>query len=383
MRTIKAKKTIKNGKVWHRVILPKSEDNPKPKQRWFRGKEGAEAFARELNEARSGQIRELAGLTLSERLLIAQAIRKAGNAQGVFDCVMMHADSLQLQKKSLFHVARECVLAKVAAGCRPAYLTPFELMMDRFVKHCGSDTLMSAVTLENVESFVSAPKMIVKGKERVPAGLPASWTRRARWIDLRTLFSFAVSRGYARTNLAEKLQPIRIDAKPPEILRPTQLRILLKNTAEKYPHLIPYVALCLFGGLRASEAQRVTWSNIGPEFIDLSSTMTKGRRRRLVTINPTLRAWLNLNGDLPIAETRARKLRDLLEPWPKNGLRHSFVSYSYVLHGAKQTSIEAGHSEDILHANYRQLVTRKAAEEFWALTPEVVLNNVIPLDVAA
>lgn len=381
MRTIKAHPAKKNGRIWHRVIEPASETNPKPKQHWYRSKERADAFARTVNASRGSKLREVPLLNDSDQLLMAQALTKAGSAQKVFDAVMMYADKIVAERKPVAQVVKECVRAKAEAGCRPAYITPFELMLDRFALHCGAKTL-DKVTVADVEAFINAPKVRVSGKNRVPDGPPSQWTRRARWIDLRTFFSFSLSRGYARENLAEKLEPIQIDHKAPEILRPSTVKDLLSKVHSKTPHLIPYVALCLFGGLRPQEAQRVTWSDVQADFVVMSSAATKTRRRRLVTLNPTLRAWLALGGDLPVTEPRARKVRDLIERWPKNGLRHSFVSYHYALHGGKETAREAGHSEDILHAHYRELVTKKAAEDFWGLTPTVVLGNVIALPAA-
>lgn len=381
MRNIKSNPATKNGKTWHRVIVPASPDNPKPKHRWFRSKQQADSFARSLNEDRGVRIRELHALDGRGKMLLAEALTKAGSAELVFECVMLHAEKLKLERRPVEEVARECLASKLQSGCRASYLTPFELMLDRFVKFVGPSKAMHQITRIDLQSFVSSPKVKVVGKNRVPDGLPTPWTRRARTIDLRTLFSFALSRGYVRENLAEKLDPIHIDHKAPEILRPAQAKALLFDVHAQQPHLIPYVALCLFGGLRPLEAQRLTWSDIQGDFIDLSASVTKTRRRRLVTLNSTLRAWLRLGGDLPLTEPRARKVRDLIEHWPKNGLRHSFVSYHYALYGGKDTAREAGHSEDILHAHYRELVTKAAAEEFWKLTPDVVLVNVIALSI--
>jgi len=57
-------------------------------------------------------------------------------------------------------------------------------------------------------------------------------------------------------------------------------------------------------------------------------------------------------------------------PWPSNVTRHSFVSYHLAHFGsAAKTALEAGHSEAMLFAHYRELVTPEAAAEFWAIRP--------------
>src|SRR5687767_4854033 len=130
---------------------------------------------------------------------------------------------------------------------------------------------------------------------------------------------------------------------------------------------MPFVALGLFGGLRPSEAQQLEWGNIGDVATskELRIVAGRGKKRanRFVTINDTLRSFLALGGELPIKETKSRKARELLKricqrdgvafQWPKDGLRHSYVSYSFVIHGENQTAREAGHRTDVMHRNYK------------------------------
>jgi hypothetical protein len=58
-------------------------------------------------------------------------------------------------------------------------------------------------------------------------------------------------------------------------------------------------------------------------------------------------------------------------PWPANVTRHSFVSYHLAaFENAGKTALEAGHSEAMLFAHYRAVVTETTALEFWALRPD-------------
>jgi hypothetical protein len=100
-----------------------------------------------------------------------------------------------------------------------------------------------------------------------------------------------------------------------------------------------------------------------------------------VKIHPVLRAWLDLGGELPLHDVNNRmrlftsalkELKPEPVPWPHNVTRHSFVSYHLAaFENAAKTALEAGHSETMLFAHYRELVTLHEAEQFWALTPEV------------
>jgi integrase len=259
-------------------------------------------------------------------------------------------------------------------------------MLRRFCQHCGGDTQMSEVSLSQVATFINAPKLKAvwngKVKSYVEAGPSAMKTRENRRIDLGTLFSYALKHGYCTENLALKTEEIRKDDREPGILTVEQAKLLMDTLLDgpDLRHLVPYAALGLFGGLRPSEAQRLTWGDIKEE-IRVAADRGKKRSNRFVTINDTLLAWLKpvweLAGSLPIPETTSRRVRQVLKDlipgfvWPKDGLRHSFSSYHLKIHGGKLTAAEAGHSEDMMHSTYKQLVTTAQAEAFWLLRPSV------------
>ena len=113
--------------------------------------------------------------------------------------------------------------------------------------------------------------------------------------------------------------------------------------------------------------------------IQVTAENAKTRRRRLVEIQPVLRAWLAVGGVLPLRDVNQRMraftalLRELRTPvpWLHNVTRHSFVSYRLAAcQSSARVALEAGHSEQMLFQHYRELVTEQAAAEFWDLTPE-------------
>jgi integrase len=59
---------------------------------------------------------------------------------------------------------------------------------------------------------------------------------------------------------------------------------------------------------------------------------------------------------------------------PHNALRHSFASYHLAMwQDASKTAFELGHARpDMLYRHYRNLVTKEAAEAYWALTPDKI-----------
>jgi hypothetical protein len=61
-----------------------------------------------------------------------------------------------------------------------------------------------------------------------------------------------------------------------------------------------------------------------------------------------------------------------LYPWPRNALRHSFISYALAIdHDENRIALESGNTPDVIPTNYRALVTREEAERFWNIRPLV------------
>ena len=64
-----------------------------------------------------------------------------------------------------------------------------------------------------------------------------------------------------------------------------------------------------------------------------------------------------------------------LWPWSENRLRDSFVSYRYRATGSAEiTAEEGGHSVQVM-VDYRKLVTKEAAEKFWAIRPKILTRR--------
>jgi integrase len=64
------------------------------------------------------------------------------------------------------------------------------------------------------------------------------------------------------------------------------------------------LAVRYFAGLRTSEAVALAEAEIKEGFIEVTARKAKTRRRRLVEIQPVLRAWLDLGGVLPLQRIR-------------------------------------------------------------------------------
>jgi integrase len=193
-------------------------------------------------------------------------------------------------------------------------------------------------------------------------------------------FNFAVKRGYATGNSAEKTDKAKEKSGNVGILTISEAARLLECAT---PEVLPYIALGLFAGLRRAEIQRLDWSDIDFEsgLIEVKAEKSKTAQRRFVKIEPNLRDWL-----LPVRKHRGRiacensEFRKQLDDaraaagiteWPDNALRHSFASYHLAhFQNAASTALELGHHDSrITFRHYRELVKPKEAERFWKIRP--------------
>jgi hypothetical protein len=63
--------------------------------------------------------------------------------------------------------------------------------------------------------------------------------------------------------------------------------------------------------------------------------------------------------------------RALKIPWPRNVLRHSFISYRIaIVKSADQVALEAGNSPSMIFKHYRELTTEEEAEKWFGILPK-------------
>jgi integrase len=220
--------------------------------------------------------------------------------------------------------------------------------------------------------------------------LPVSPVTRNHYRRLIVLaFNYAVQRGYATGNPAEKTAKAKERSGDIGILTVTQTARLLENAT---PGILPYIAVGLFAGLRRAELERLDWNEIDfeTELIEVTAQNSKTAQRRFVTMQPNLREWL-----LPLRQHKGnvtpqncfREMFDQaraaagIEEWPENALRHSFASY-HLAHfkNAASTALELGHHDSrITFTHYRELVKPKEAERYWNIRPAMPSAKVVPL----
>ena len=180
-----------------------------------------------------------------------------------------------------------------------------------------------------------------------------------------------------------------------------QARALLGAADE--PHLVAYVALCLFGGFRDSEARRLQWENLLWDKGEIELKAAPGRKEgtgRFVPLEGNLRAWLlplrckgtvcDLgDNEIRVALMRIRKRADkalelaklkseatLAGDWQRDLLRHGAASCWGAIHGIKKACGWLGHGEEVHKAHYRTPVPTETAKALFQIVPTDAPANI-------
>ena len=276
--------------------------------------------------------------------------------------------------------------SKQSNGASKDYVTALKLSLTQFAK--GRESLsINKITLADVEMFLDSKNLASRASLR---------------SRLSTLFNFAVRRGYRLDNPCKRLEPIRTTYRPPEIFKTAQFKAAVQWIEANAPLGLAWFALSCLCGLRPEEAEQTTAKEIhfGEGYVVVEAQTTKVRQRRVVYPREEAMAFLKWardnGGNLPL-DPQVRKrmiagvvwkskdgtkrrpgLRDALgfKAWPKDITRHTAASY-WLASGVSAATVSEmlGNSERVLKRDYKALVTRAQAEEFWKAVAEFTSNQ--------
>ncbi len=204
-------------------------------------------------------------------------------------------------------------------------------------------------------------------------------------------FSWCIQRPrrWAAANPCREVRVARGEKAPPAILTLQECKKLM-NAAKVHRRgrLVPYTAVCLFGGLRPFEAARLRWEqvNLDDGEIRLEANQTKTKRPRVVAICDTLAAWLKAYRGKPFFPSNWRRDFDTIKaragypkptkevpepkPWPEDVLRHTAISHYFRHTGSYgQTAEQFGNSESIIKLHYQGRVSTEDTKRFYRLKP--------------
>jgi hypothetical protein len=357
----------------------------KRQRRFFAGKPQAEACQQDLAAQKDSAGAVWLGLSPEQRtdlaLLVAEGNRGGFTLREAVEFYLRHQDSGRMAS-TLGEAFDRFMAEKQAMRLSPKTLAAFRSTVGRFVSG-REQAALGSIRRDDLQTWLQRPDW-------------APRTFNTYLTSLATFFRWAVAADLLVKSPAVSLRKIGFRQMPdideaPAILSVTQCESLMAATMRMDLGLAPYVAVCLFGGLRPErEAGALVWGEIEAGFISVRGLHAKDRQRRRVAIHPTLRAWLDLGGDLPPLNRRKRfevvreeaglirrekrpGKRNKITPtgWVQDCLRHTFAS-NYLPEFWVEKPVEAlGHGDyAMLFRHYRNLVSVEQAHEFWALTPQ-------------
>jgi len=392
--------TIKNGKTYEGHTLIYTESG-KRKRRFVaklsKARSTAKTIAQQLSEG-TGHVQalspaEIADYTAAMKILrqfpecslasvcqqYSEAVLQLGSHGTLRDAVATHiriSESTKFPEIKVEDLITLFIEEKGKEGLSDFYLVDIENKLKRFAS--SFRCYISSIQAEEISNWIS----------KQATGRNANNLRSA----ISTLFSFARDKGYLpreRIHAAKLVKKKKENSPPIGIYTPEEIRKILGAADKRF---IPALAIAAFAGLRSSEIFRLEWESVKLErgHISLDANKTKTATRRIVPILPVLSAWLKDHKKTTgrICPEYAR-LNNLTRQYAsvcekagvavqRNGFRHSFASYRLAqVESADKVALEMGNSPRKLFTNYRELVTKEDAEE-WFSSHKTLLKPAIP-----
>ncbi len=201
-------------------------------------------------------------------------------------------------------------------------------------------------------------------------------SRNAMLVTVNILFSFALEQNYlpAGPTAASQLRKVKVPDSEISIFTPGDFARIIHAAPAR---LIPLLAISAFAGIRSAEIARLDWSavDLDRRIIEVRAGQAKTASRRVIPITDNLASWLAplpRTGRVVPSCTQHKEITALAKslgiPWPRNVLRHSFISYRIaIVKSADQVALEAGNSPAIIFRHYRELTTEETAREWFGI----------------
>jgi integrase len=366
-------KTKVNGRRYYCVTTPKLGGGRN--RRFFKEKAEAETFMQfaKVQQENYGT----AALSIPDALRV-EAIECCELLQPfgatLRDAAKFYAAHLKAitGSRKVTEVVADLLAARTADGMSPRYLGDLRVRLGRFALSFGEE-MIAGISASRIDEWLRG----------LGVGAVTRNTFRRR---LAVLFNFAKRRGHVTENPVAEVERARERETEIEILSVSEVARLLECASSD---MLPFWAIGAFAGLRRSEIERLTWSEIDfdADVIEVKASKSKTASRRLVTIQPNLRQWLApyrtcvgrvcpVNLQRKINDDRERA--GLRAEWPQNALRHSFGSYHLArFNDAAKLALEMGNSPATIFRHYRQLVKPKDAERYWKIAPAPAARKLV------
>lgn len=270
-----------------------------------------------------------------------------------------------VRKVTIPEAVAEMLLHRKQDGASKVYLGQLKTTLTRFGAKFPGEIL--DVTSQEIDAWLRSLEV-------------APGTRNSMLRCIKVFFSFARSRNYLpeeRNTAADSVLLIKNVSNDYSIFMPKQMETILHAAP---PRLVPILAIEAFSGIRVAELSRLDWSavDLDRRIIELRADQAKTASRRVVPITDNLAVWLaplKRKGKVVVAKNlyvdMTALVRTLKMEWPRNVLRHSFISYRIAtVKSADQVALEAGNSPSIIFKHYRELTTEEEANKWFGILPK-------------
>jgi integrase/recombinase XerD len=303
------------------------------------------------------------------------------HAVRIDDAVNAHAAAIERRNRSVIvnKLADEFIENRRAKGKSEIYIRDLLTRLRRFKLSMGH-RITADITTGEVDQWIQSLNLGPQTQNNFRAVLSTMWT-------------FAVRRGYATTNVIQLVDKTLVVRDHIPTFSVEQLKRLLSAASPDY---LPVLAIGAFAGLRPEEIAKLTWEDLdfNERTIRVNASAAKTRKKRFAEISDNLVAWLKHYAGRtgPVAPPNLQKLRRAtmkaanIEKWPSDVLRHSFASAHYAFHrDPARTAVIMGHrDQNMLLTHYRDLMKPSEAAKYWSLAPDpLIRNKVVPIATAA
>jgi integrase len=356
--TLAVKAIVKRGRTCFLVDMRGTGGGRK----FFSTETAAERFRAKMQRAVNESGEAAHDWTEADRAELTVARKILGGVSVVEAATFYAKHHSVVEKKTMAEALKICVAEKEKSGRRGNYTKKIESVIGSLCeaspKHCHE------VTQEDVSGWLE--------KSGWKVG-----TKKYALQDARTFFRYCLRKGWCKVNPCDAIEQFTLDDRPPGILTVDECARLMAAARSDFPDLVGYFTLALFAGIRPEELQKMDWKNVDVErgFVEVPSSASKTRRRRIVKLEPNACAWLGIcaqSGRFENWRRQFRRCRDEAKVnWSDDCLRHSYASYHLAAFGsADKTATEMGHyNTTMLFRHYRELVSPEDAAKFWALAP--------------
>ena len=189
---------------------------------------------------------------------------------------------------------------------------------------------------------------------------------------------------------AELLTAERLPDSVPPIWMPDQASKILEAVRVHLPEALNYLVIGCWLGLRPFEMHRIKWDNWDWErgYLDVGAHVArKVMQQRFVPISENARALLYgrhedarwgtkfrrkaafcVRSDDQVFLSKMLKEKGLIEDWPTDVMRHSYISYRIAEgHGRGQVAEWAGNSESEIRKSYRRPLRAEDGAAWFAI----------------